>query len=477
MDFGFSTAVKGLLASQRSLYITSHNIANSNTKGYSRQEGSQRATSPLKLPGVGFLGSGTEIYNVIRIRDTYVDFKYRNENAPVGEWAIKKDILTEIEKIFGEPSDSSFRQYLDDFYKALEDMSKNPSDMSYREPVRENALALTKHINETAQRLIELREEIGFAIDARVRSINGLASQIATLNRQIYANELDGRHANDLRDKRDLLIDELSKMVNVRVKEAEDGKFTVSIGGVTLVDHMEVSVLKLEEEDGNIIFKWGNGSEAIVQSGELKGFLDIYNGDGKDNSYRGIKYYQNRLDEFARGFAEGFNRIHRQGYILGGNEDTNTVEGVGSGINFFAYDTHNPAATITLDNLIIEDLKNMAAAGSIGGSAEDNGNLLRLISQRNTGDFDFNSSPDDFIKSIMSNYAVDSIQSKRMYETQNLILKNIESKRNSISGVSYDEEMANMVKFQQAYIASARMINTLDEIIGLTVNNLGLVGR
>ncbi|NLY66267.1 MAG: flagellar hook-associated protein FlgK, partial [Tissierellia bacterium] len=89
----------------------------------------------------------------------------------------------------------------------------------------------------------------------------------------------------------------------------------------------------------------------------------------------------------------------------------------------------------------------------------------------------FNSSPDDFIKSIMSNYAVDSIQSKRMYETQNLILKNIESKRNSISGVSYDEEMANMVKFQQAYIASARMINTLDEIIGLTVNNLGLVGR
>lgn len=468
MDFGFSTAVKGLLASQRSLYITSHNIANSNTKGYSRQEGSQRATSPLKLPGVGFLGSGTEIYNVIRIRDTYVDFKYRNENAPVGEWAIKKDILTEIEKIFGEPSDSSFRQYLDDFYKALEDMSKNPSDMSYREPVRENALALTKHINETAQRLIELREEIGFAIDARVRSINGLASQIATLNRQIYANELDGRHANDLRDKRDLLIDELSKMVNVRVKEAEDGKFTVSIGGVTLVDHMEVSVLKLEEEDGNIIFKWGNGSEAIVQSGELKGFLDIYNGDGVNNAYRGIKYYQKRLDDFAAGFATGFNKQHSKGYGL----NSNSFAG-----DFFEYDKNNPAATITLSNAIIEDLSNIAAAANEGGNPEDNGNLLRLISQRNTGDFGFNSSPDDFIKSIMSNYAVDSIQSKRMYETQNLILKNIESKRNSISGVSYDEEMANMVKFQQAYIASARMINTLDEIIGLTVNNLGLVGR
>ena len=191
MDFGFGTAVKGLLASQRSLYITSHNIANTNTKGYTRQEGSQRATIPKKFPGVGFIGSGTEIYNVVRIRDAYVDFKYWNESAPIGEWNVKMDTLAEIEKIFGEPSDSSFRQYLDDFYKALEDMSKNPSDMSYREPVRENALALTKHINETAQRLIELREEVGFSIDAKVQNVNSIASQIAILNRQIYANEIE----------------------------------------------------------------------------------------------------------------------------------------------------------------------------------------------------------------------------------------------------------------------------------------------
>ena len=165
---------------------------------------------------MGFLGSGTEIYNVIRIRDAYVDIKYWNESASMGEWSVKMDILTEIEKLFGEPSDSSFRQYLDDFYKSLEDMSKNPANMSYREPVRENALAFTKHINGVAQRLIELRREVGFAIDARVESVNSLASQIAILNRQIYANELEGRHANDLRDKRDLLIDELSKIVNIK---------------------------------------------------------------------------------------------------------------------------------------------------------------------------------------------------------------------------------------------------------------------
>lgn len=471
MDFGFSTAVKGLLASQKSLYITSHNIANAGTKGYTRQEGAQRATTPRKIPGLGFIGTGTEIYNVIRIRDSYVDFKYWNESAPLGEWSVKMDTLLELEKLFGEPSDSSFRQYMDDFYKSLEDMSKNPSDISYREPVRENALALTKHINETAERLIELREEIGFSIEAKVENVNSIANQIATLNRQIYANELDGRHANDLRDKRDLLVDQLSKIVNVKVDESEAGKFTVSIGGVTFVDHIDVSALKVEEDssNGDLIIKWGNDSKAKVESGELKGLLDLYNGDGVNNAYRGIKYYQKRLDDFAAGFATGFNKQHSKGYGL----NSNSFAG-----DFFEYDKNNPAATITLSNAIIEDLSNIAAAANEGGNPEDNGNLLKLISQRNTGeDFGFYSTPDDFIKSIMSNYAVDSIQSKRMQETQNLILKNIESKRDSISGVSYDEEMSNMIKYQQTYIASARMINTLDEIIGLTVNNLGLVGR
>lgn len=124
MHFGFNTAVLSLLASQRSLYIVNHNISNMNTEGYSRQQGAQRATSPYNLPGIGFLGTGTEIYDIYRVRDSYVDFKYWNENAPKGEWVIKKDILTELEKLFGEPSKSSFRQYLDDFYTALDNMSK-----------------------------------------------------------------------------------------------------------------------------------------------------------------------------------------------------------------------------------------------------------------------------------------------------------------------------------------------------------------
>ncbi|NLJ78917.1 MAG: flagellar hook-associated protein FlgK, partial [Tissierellia bacterium] len=289
---GFNTAVKGLLASQQSLYIVNHNISNINTKGYSRQQGIQRASTPFQIAGVGVLGTGTEIQDITRLRDSYIDFKYWNENAPMGEWLVKRESLEELEKLFGEPSNNSFRRYLDDFYLALDNMSKNPSDPSFREPVKENALALTKHINETAKRLQDMQREQEFSMGTMERRINDLAIQITSLNKQIYATELDGRKANDLRDRREVLVDELSEIVDIRVDESTDGKYVVSIGGVSLVDHSNTFTVKLAEDRSRL--EWSNGSKVALNSGRLKGLLDIYNGDGMDNAYRGIPYYMAR---------------------------------------------------------------------------------------------------------------------------------------------------------------------------------------
>lgn len=477
MIFGFNSAVRGLLASQRALYTTNHNVDNANTKGYSRQQIDQRATNPFLMPGIGFLGTGTEVYNVQRVRDSFVDFKYWNEMAPKGEWEVKKNALVEIEKLMGEPSNSSFRQYMDDFYSSLDEMSKNPSDIAYREPVRENAVAFTRHIQETAKRLQDTKKETEYEIETKIKHVNSLSERIAGLNRQIYSQEIDGKQANDLRDRRELLVDDLSKILNVRVTESSDGKYDVSVSGISIVDHLNTNKISFKKPEAgtkdtyNIL--WENGGDANIKSGELKGLLDMVQGDGEGNNYRGIPYYMDQLNQFAKGFADKFNKLHTEGYGL--NSDIN-------GIDFFTYTSDNEAAaTLTLSDEILDDIRNIAAASISGGSAEDNGNLLALVKQREIKDFfsgDVSQgTPDDFIKAMLSSMAVDSLQAKRIYATQELMQKNIETKRSSISGVSLEEEMADMVRFQHVYVAASKMVSTMDMLLDVTVNRLGMVGR
>lgn len=474
MFYGFNSAVRGLLASQRSLYTTNHNVDNANTKGYSRQQVDQRATNPHNLPGIGYLGTGTEITNIQRVRDSFVDYKYWSETAPVGEWEVKRSSLAEIEKLMGEPSNNSFRKYMDDLYSSLDEMSKNPGDMAFREPVRENAMSFTKHINETSKRLENMKKETENSIDTKVKYVNTLSSQIAALNKQIYSAEIDGRHANDLRDRRELLVDDLSKIVNVKVNEGADGKYNVSVSGISIVDHMNTNKLSFDKNvtDPNKMITWENGGSANLKSGEIKGLTDILTGDGKNGTYKGVPYFEKQLDDFVIGYADKFNEQHKKGYGVG----KDTLAG-----DFFTYDVDNPAATFTLHQDIIDDIKNIAAAGKLGGDAEDNGNLLELITQREDKEFFkggvSQGTPDDFIKSMLSSMAVDSMQAKKVYETQGLIQNNIATKRNSISGVSLEEEMADMVRFQHVYVASSKMITTMDALLDITVNRLGLVGR
>ena len=361
--FGFNTAVSGLLASQRALYVTNHNIQNMTTEGYSRQVAKQRATNPMNLPGVGFLGTGTEIYDVVRMRDSYVDFKYWNESAPKGEWEVKRDKLMEIEKLLGEPSDSSFRQYLDDFFSSINELSKNPSDYSFRQPVKEAALALTKHINETAKRLDNLQKDTVFSIDTKVKQVNDIAHQISSLNVQIYGLEIDGKSANDLRDKRELLVDDLSKIVNVKVDESAEGKYRVSISGVSIVDHDYVSPIEYKREvpgdkNSKKILQWANGGKLNLKGGELKGLIELVDENGEGGSYRGIPFYQEKLDDFVKGFAEKINEVHKDGY--GYKKDD---KGIAFFVNGEGAETDIKAINITISDKILEDVGNIAEIG------------------------------------------------------------------------------------------------------------------
>lgn len=468
---GFNTAVSGLLSSQRSLYVTSHNFSNATTPGYSRQIAYQRATDPYYAPGVGYIGTGTEIYDVRRVRNSYVDYKYWSENGSKGEWETKAESLKELETLFGEPSNNSFRQYMDDFFQSLEDLTTNPSDSSYREPVREAALALTKHINETAERLVNVKEETSFQIEAQVKKVNDIAAQISSLNGQIYSLEIDGKTANDLRDRRELLVDDLSKIVNVQVNEYSDGKYRVSIGGIALVNHKEVSEIKYESE-----LQWANGNVLNLKSGSLKALQELYEGNGENNTYRGINFYINKLNTFAERFADTINEQHKDGVTLDAADIT-----TGSEIDFFKIsDSANPALTLTLSDEVLESVSNIAAR-AVGTGVENADNLQAIIKLRENKTFFSGGvsqgTPDDFLKSIISNLAVDSTHGKRMDSNEEQIINNILEKRESESGVSTEEETTNMIRFLNSYRASSEMISTLDQILDVVVNRLGVAGR
>lgn len=486
---GFNTSVQGLLSSQKQLYVVNHNINNQATEGYSRQLASQQATSPMDLPGIGMLGTGTEITKIERMRDSYLNKKYWTENKYMGEWELKEDTLLEIQRIINEPSDSSVRKNLDELFNAFEELSKRPSDSSTRALVRQKALTFTKHLNETSQKLYALQADLNFQVAEKVTNVNEYATQIAELNKEIMQLEVDGSMANDLRDQRDLLIDKLSKIVDINVSESND-RMRISVGGIGLVDHDQVHLMQspprqianpLNPREKINLVEWDLGGQPVMmKSGELKSLLDLR--DLSNLEYRGIPYYIEKLDDFANTFAQKMNEVHSSGFALD-METVNikmfTVEGQST------EEQNENKKKITALNIgvsadILGNLDLIAAADAPNGK-DNNNNILDMIAMREDPSFFESESgkgtPDDFVKSILSTIAVDGNHASSMFTNQKAVFKGVTLRRESISGVNSNEELTNMVEYLKAYQSNARMLTTFDKVYEVTINQMGLVGR
>ncbi|MDF2546586.1 MAG: flgK [Anaerosolibacter sp.] len=527
--FGFNIARSGLFASQRALDITGHNISNANTPGYTRQRLNVTSSNPMTLPGgQGMIGTGVDTHSIQQMRDQFLDFKYRQENTTSGQWDTRAGSLQQIEAILNEPSDSGIRQVMDEFYTALQELSKgnNADNLTVRAQVRQRGIALSNTLNHMYTQLKDMQKNMDFEVKTTVDQINGYAEQIANLNKQIFQFELDGSHANDLRDQRNLLVDQLSELVDIEVQESTDGKFKIAINGIGLVSHFNheklVTVKRTTEKNyvdnkDLLDVKWENGSSFSCRSGKLKGILDMR--DNMNGNEKGIPYYMDQLNKFTTVFAARFNQQHRLGYGLSGADDgidffnypngalndvTAAVNALGtsdeekiakfeaanSGMTVFKvgtswYETSIiNADQINISTAIESNLNNIAAALSNSGGAPplsglpgDGSNALALLDMRHdVGMFTWGS-PDDYFKSLISNLGVDAQEAIRMTDNQQVLLNQINNSRQSISGVSLDEEMANMVKFQHSYNASARMITTIDEMLDKIINGMGVVGR
>jgi flagellar hook-associated protein 1 FlgK len=508
-----------------------------NTKAYKPQ---------VLVGGMGTLGVGVDVTAVKQIRDSYLDFKYRTEMSVKGEWDARASVLTELEGIFNEPSDSSIAELLDQYYESLQSLNKNPENLTARTLVRQNTIALSEGVQRISTMLKNLQADLNFQFKSAVGEVNSISDQIAKLNETIYKAELEGGIANDVRDQRNVLVDKLSELVKIDYYEDEQNRFYVLVGGQQLVAHYRSDTLKLvaredkinpDDGDGIMDVEWSNGNFINLGAGKVKGLQEVR--DNMTGDRKGIPYYVEKLNEFIETFTSTFNNLHEDGYGLDGSTGTYmfTIDNmttaqykdylVNKGLNGLPADEitasvlsgvsalpenereakikeninkillNNPnykdksvklidgkyyvvdrmkASQVTIAK-DLEDLNKFAAATRVEDLPGDGTNILKMIATRHDVKLYEWGAPEDFIKSLVSNLGVDAGEANRVSKNQALLVNEYSTARDSIMGVSLDEEMANMIKYQTAYNANARMVNVFDEMLDLVVNRLGIVGR
>lgn len=339
--FGLTIGSSGLNAANIALNTTSHNISNIETEGYSRQRINATAGDALRTySSYGMQGSGVAVNSVKQIRDSYYDYKYWNNNRITGEYEIKHHYTMQIEDLYyNEMTDSGFISYYKNFTNALDGMSSTPSLVEYRNKVIEAGQTLADYFNNIAENLESNQDETNTQIKMILDRVNTISENIASLNGQISVLEMNGEFANDLRDKRNTLVDELSTLVGVNVKETESPTgsvyYDIKIGNQTLVYGTKYNTLHVESKDpsdrrhdtdmeGLYDIVWSNGqifdTYNSTLSGQLMGYIQIRDGDNLDSEvngqpvdYKGIPFYMKETNAFLAEYTRQFNEIHMSG--------------------------------------------------------------------------------------------------------------------------------------------------------------------
>ncbi|MED2970957.1 flagellar hook-associated protein FlgK [Fictibacillus sp. B-59209] len=497
---GLETARRGMTTQQYALQVTGQNIANANTTGYSRQRVNFTQTEPYPAPAMnrpqvpGQMGTGVQAGSIQRVRESFLDVQFRGENTKSGYWGARSEALEKMEDIMNEPTDNGLSKTLDQFWQSLQDLATSPQDEGARSVVRQRGVAVAETFNYLSNSLSSIRDDIKSQVDISVKEINSIAEQINNLNQQISEIEPHGYLPNDLYDERDNLVDQLSQLVNVKVTKSQsgstgsplaEGKYTIELmdsSGTSLgklVDGtstpLSFKTLSVNESNGNISgFSLGGTAFSTTSvGGKLEGMTSAYN-----NDYPAML---DQLDNLALAFAKAFNSVHNSGWSLNDiNSGTQTPH------DFFVLE--NPATTandqvkidgstqakgvaklLKISSEITNDLKNIAAASS--KAAGDGSNALNLSAVMDSTNLKSK------FESAIGKMAVDAQQANRMAANSDTLTHSVDQRRQSVSGVSLDEEMTNMIQFQHAYNASARMITMVDQILDKIINGMGVGGR
>lgn len=415
-----NTAKSGMNVSQVAIQTTSHNISNINTPGYSRQRVNQSASSPYSMPGknsnfgAGQIGTGAQIDDVTRIRNSFYDYQYRSESHQYGSTSVKYEYFKNIEGIFNEPSDTAISSSLNSFFNSWSELSKDPQSSGVKSVVIENGKYLSNSINSAFKRLESLEEGLDKQSEYIMDEVNSMLSQLDKLEKNIKIIQGSGKSPNDFLDKRDQLLDNLSFKLNINDKDVKATlKKAYDANGKVTLDDLTKSGVKI--------------------SGELEGTLSMK---------QEINKYKDGLKQLA-------------------NTITSNVNDAAGQEIFKAKD----GELISINPEMLQEPEKINVTSDIALK------VYELKSEKvniNGKDMTINT----FYNSMIQNLGQSSAAVIRDESNQSKLLENIDSSRSSVSGVSLDEEMISLVQLQHTYSANAKVMSTIDSLLDVVVNGL-----
>jgi len=445
-------------ANQVAIDVVSHNVANAATDGYSRQRADLIAASPLRTPQYN-IGRGVEVADITRARDSLLDITYRDETSGASYSQRRGMLLGQVEALHGDLDSPGLSTALDQFWTSWSDLAADPSSPAARALVLQAGQELVSHFNRLSNGL----DQISATADQRLRydvdQANALSARIASLNQRIVAAEAGGLTAGDLRDARDLAVDQLSKLASVQVVERSNGSIGVSLRGINVVDGNNATRLVVNTAGATWGVRTESGTAVTNVGGSIGATIDVLNAD--------IGQVRSGLDAIAQQLAIAVNTVHQTGMNAAGQ----------TGILFF--DDFGDPTTITARNLTLSaDVLADSNAIAAGTPATDpvSGNpvygagrndvaialsQLREAPQAALGNESIGGSYASSIARIgVAVHAANDNESVHV-----ALAGQADIARSSVSGVNIDEEMVNLIRFQNAYSAAARLVTTADEML------------
>lgn len=518
--FGLTIAYTGLQAAQTSINVTSHNLANINTDGYTKESAETKAGDAIRTyANYGTLGSGVEVISINQTRDSYYDEKYRNNQTNLGEYSVKDNYMSQIENYLNEFTLEGYTVEYQNFFGAMNQLDLTPADTSAKNQLINNAKSMTDYFNTLSTNLRNVQVDANNEIKDAVQHINALAQNITSLNKQINQIEANFGNSNDLRDQRNALIDELAQIVNIKTSETDMGhgltNLQVTINGNTLIDGYNYHTLEVvsreeprnaSDADGLYDIQWENGQEFYIYSaslgGELRALIDLRDGcngeieqyanvtdasgntsyktdaDGniltetinmpKDNtSFKGIPYYQSQFNQFIQTFVGAVNELFNKGV---------TSDSSQPGTSLFVTKDNTRALSainVTVDSNLLIYPDALATKYKVSDGEANTSLIVDLINLRDAKIFDGGTGA-FFLESIVSDMSIDASKATNFTKNYTNLKTTIQNQRLSIMGVDTDEEAMDLVKFQQAYNLSSKMMTVMNELYDRLINNTGV---